>query len=106
MRIVLVLLLVLMPIVMTPTNTSACTGDMDCQVGSKCVKSRGQMYGVCVGGMSPGNKNDQVPVYNPLEINRPRTFGNTCSFNLDCGIGQKCVKELGKLDGVCLPRNR
>jgi len=70
MRIVLVLLLVLMPIVMTPTNTSACTFDTDCQVGSKCVKSLGQLYGVCVGGMFPGNKNDNVPVYNPLEINR------------------------------------
>ena len=34
---------------------SACSFDTDCQIGSKCLKQSGSIYGICAGGMSPGN---------------------------------------------------
>ena len=82
------------------TPAMACMFDLDCAVGSKCLKSRGNMYGVCAGGMSPGNSNDQKPVYDPMDLNG--TTGDTCSFDLDCGIGSKCLKS--GLYGVCVGR--
>ncbi len=80
----------------------ACSFDTDCQPGSRCVKSPGSIYGVCVGGISPGNRNDRVPVYDPLDLNG--TYGNTCSFDTDCGPGSVCVKSPGSIYGTCMRR--
>lgn len=80
----------------------ACSFDTDCQPGSKCVKERGQIYGVCMGGLFPGNTNDRQPVTAPLDPNQ--TTGNTCSFDVECGPGSKCVKNSGSINGVCLRR--
>ena len=80
----------------------ACMFDTDCQPGSKCVKKGGSIYGVCVGGISPGNSNDAVPVEAPLDING--TYGNTCSFNTDCGPGAICYKPNGGIYGTCMKR--
>jgi len=77
----------------------ACQFDTDCNPGSQCVKGNGQMYGACVGGISPGNKNDRQPVYAPLDVNK--TYGNTCSFDTDCGPGSSCVKR-GGIEGTCM----
>jgi len=79
----------------------ACSFDTDCQPGSKCLKNDGQIYGICVGGISPGNKNDQKPVSAPLDVNR--TYGNTCSFDTDCGPGSVCVKR-GGIEGTCMKK--
>ena len=68
----------------------ACSFDTDCSPGSKCIKSSGSIYGVCAGGISPGNSNDQQPVDDPLDTNR--TVGNTCSFDTVCGPGGKWCK--------------
>jgi hypothetical protein len=81
----------------------ACDFDTDCNPGSKCVKQNGQLHGVCAGGLFPGNNNDRKPVYAPLDINR--TYGNTCSFDTDCGPSSACVKEPGSIKGTCLPKN-
>ncbi|WP_411727465.1 hypothetical protein [Methyloglobulus sp.] len=82
-----------------PTVVMACSFDTDCNPGTKCAKESGSLYGVCVGGISPGNSNDSQPVYAPLDING--TYGNTCSFNTDCGPGSACVKQ-GCIEGVCM----
>ncbi len=76
----------------------ACSFDTDCSPGSQCVKSSGSIYGVCAGGLFPGNSNDRVPVTSPLDING--TVGNTCSFDTDCGPGSHCYKGSGNY-GTC-----
>ncbi len=80
--------------------TMACQFDTDCDPGSKCIKASGSIYGVCVGGISPGNSNDETPVYSPLDINK--TYGNTCQFDIDCGPGSVCVKSGGSIYGTCM----
>lgn len=82
-----------------PATIFACSFDTDCNPGSKCAKSSGSIYGICLGGISPGNSNDREPVKAPLDVNG--TYGNTCSFNTDCGPGSVCVKR-GGIEGVCM----
>jgi hypothetical protein len=90
-------------LVAPPQNALACMFDTDCQVGSKCVKAAGSIYGICAGGMYPGNQNDQQPVYAPLDLNQ--TYGDSCSFDTDCGPGSKCWKPQGNISGVCVKAN-
>lgn len=89
----------LVAILALPTTVLACSFDTDCSPGSQCAKASGSIYGVCIGGISPGNSNDRQPVYAPLDINR--TYGNTCSFDTDCGPGSVCVKQ-GGIQGACM----
>ena len=86
--------------VLIPSVSFACSFDTDCDPGSKCAKASGSIYGVCVGGISPGNRNDREPVYSPLDTNG--TYGNTCSFDTDCGPGSRCVKGRGSIEGACM----
>lgn len=95
------LLVVLSAILFSFSQSDACQFNTDCQPGSKCDKGSGSIYGVCVGGISPGNSNDRVPVYSPMDLNN--TYGNTCSFNTDCGPGSECVKS-GGIYGTCMKR--
>ena len=87
-------------VLVLPAVALACSFDTDCNPGSTCAKASGSIYGVCVGGISPGNSNDRQPVYAPLDTNR--TYGNTCSFNTDCGPGSVCVKSGSSIEGACM----
>lgn len=71
-------------------NAYACQADNDCAVGSRCVRTAGQLNGSCQGGGNPGNQNDKNPYRNPGDYSGKK--GNTCVINTDCGIGGKCVK--------------
>ncbi len=91
---------VLFALLLFASPAMACSFDTDCEIGSRCLKASGSLYGVCAFGLSPGNANDRQPVYSPLDLNR--TYGNTCSFDMDCGLGSRCVKGRGSIDGVCM----
>ncbi len=87
-------------LLLASTPTMACSFDTDCQPGSRCLKTSGNIYGVCVGGLSPGNANDQQPASSsPLDVNG--TYGNTCTFDTDCGPGSHCIKDIS-IQGVCM----
>jgi hypothetical protein len=85
---------------LAPSVALACSSTYDCQVGSKCVKERGALYGTCMGGMNPGNANDEQPVERPMDMNN--TYGNTCSTRYDCGSRYRCVKQRGSMYGTCV----
>jgi hypothetical protein len=86
--------------IVMPGLALACQFDTDCSPGSQCLKSSGSIYGVCAGGLSPGNDDDRQPVYDPLDPNE--SVGNTCSFDVDCGPGNRCLKSDGHIKGVCV----
>ena len=99
-RIILVAAILLASLFVLTQHAAACQFDTDCQPGSKCIKSMGQIYGICMGGIMPGNRHDRQPVYDPLDLNR--TYGNTCQFDTDCGPGSKCAKSSGSINGTCV----
>jgi hypothetical protein len=95
--------MLLLIVVWFPVNLAwSCAFDTDCQPGSRCVKAYGSIYGVCVGGISPGNRNDREPAHFPLDPNR--TYGNACQFDTDCGPESACGKGMGSIYGTCMRR--
>ena len=99
MKIVTIIILVVFIFIAVPIIVYACSFDTDCNVGSKCVKSPGSIYGICVGGLNPGNSNDKQPKKFFPDINGK--YGDTCSFDTDCGPGGKCIKGNG-IYGTCM----
>ena len=69
-------------------SSSACSFSMDCSPGSACIKPSGSTYSVCAAVLLPGNSYAQEPVPSPLDVNG--TFGNSCSFDTDCGPTSHC----------------
>jgi hypothetical protein len=103
LRLLALLVLAVVAVGLGADSVLACQFNTDCEPGSRCLKGRG-LYGVCAGGLFPGNAHDRVPVYDPLDPNQ--TVGNTCSFNTDCGPGSFCFKKPGAIEGVCLRKPR
>lgn len=81
-------------------SSLACQFNTDCSPGSRCVKASGSLYGICAGGLFPGNSNDRAPA--KFIPDPAGTIGNTCSFNVDCGPGNACMKSGGSIHGVCV----
>lgn len=72
--------ILLSTIVFAPSIAFACMFDADCDLGSRCIKERGENYGVCA---------DRIP------------SSNACTFDADCDLGGKCKKERGETNGIC-----
>jgi hypothetical protein len=89
--------IVLMGMAISFSIANACQFNTDCDVGSKCIKRSGGLYGYCMGGMNPGNSYDREPA---TDIRGGG--GWTCSFNTDCDPGYMCAKS--GLQGVCVKR--
>lgn len=77
-----------------PSVSLACTNDIDCNVGSKCVKPSGSwsVNGVCVA--PPLGAPYTPPSFQPHRV-------SGCQFNTDCPTGSMCYVEQGQLYGVC-----
>jgi hypothetical protein len=78
----------------------SCEFDTDCSPGNQCLKSSGEIYGICTGGIDPGNNHDAQPVYSSTDLNN--TTGNTCTFDIDCGPGSICLKGNSSIEGACV----
>lgn len=83
------------------TNLFACYSDYQCGFGRVCVKPENSfsMDGICVTPVDEfGNKDYGARMEQEIG---PREIEG-CSWNTDCDIGFKCLKEAGQLEGVCV----
>lgn len=81
------------------TSANTCRSDTDCNPEASCLKATGSVYGVCGEDVSPGNGTGLQPGNAPLDLEG--TSGNTCQFDIDCGLGSSCVKSSG-IYGMCM----
>lgn len=86
-------------LMLVSTGAFACMLDSDCAPFSECVVPDGNLYGVCAGGMRPGNSYDRKPVRDAFDPSSK--VGKTCQHDLQCGIGATCVMGPYDLLGVC-----
>jgi hypothetical protein len=73
----------------------ACESESDCLPDSQCLKTSGSLYGMCAAARSPDGS-DQL-----ASSPGNRTWGNTCTFDVDCAPGTHCFKE-GSAEGFCM----
>jgi hypothetical protein len=91
-----------------PAPALCCSFTADCAPGSVCLNVPSNPhpeFGVCIGGLSPGNDHDRDPVLPTKGIQDvDGTYGNTCLSDSGCGTDSKCAKDPGAIQGVCLSR--
>lgn len=84
------------------TNLFACYSDTDCGVGNVCVKPQDSysISGTCITPVDEHGNQDFDIQFEEEGIGPREVQG--CSFNTDCDVGFKCMKEAGQLDGICV----
>lgn len=77
---------------------SACTHDLECGAGGRCVKAAGAIYGTCVRDVLPSS-----PPETPSPLEGTTTAAKQpCAFDADCGTGRACLKTSATAHGMCV----
>jgi hypothetical protein len=82
-----------------PGEASACEGDGDCPGHSRCVRSFGQLSGVCERAASSSERREPRRVGDPREPGG--SVGAPCDFESDCADGLRCVRQSGTRQKSC-----
>lgn len=85
-------------LLLAPALAEACTQDFDCGARSRCVKSAGAIYGMCVRDVLPADPAPgPVPLAGVIPLDKEH-----CTFDADCGAGRACVRASATAPGVCV----
>lgn len=76
---------------------AACTQDLECGAGARCVKSTGAIYGQCVRDVLSGAPAD-APNASRTTASAPRR----CAFDSDCEKDATCLKASADAPGLCV----
>lgn len=89
-----------MPVSPVGEATKECYSDIECGVGNKCVKARGDINitGTCV---TPSNNFGTPIIDTSTPRSQPRNVAG-CSFDTDCPIGFSCMKRDFQIYGICV----
>jgi hypothetical protein len=80
-------------------DAPACQTDRDCGGAGRCVKTWGQIDGVCERGLPPIQGDDPRPVGHP---DRPRSAeGQACELTVDCVQGLVCAMQPNTSARIC-----
>ncbi len=78
-------------ILLLSTDARACQNDRDCGAASRCVRTPGQLDGVCERGLAPIQGDDPRRIGHP---DRPQGLeGQVCELTVDCVQGLFCVMQ-------------
>lgn len=79
---------------------AACTQDLECGAGARCVKSTGAIYGQCVRDVLSGSPADASALPRAT-----RSAPRRCAFDGDCGKDATCLKMSSDAPGMCVKQH-
>jgi len=96
-------IITLLTILLFSNTALACMSDYDCGYGNKCIKPAGSisLSGTCITPTDQFGNRDFNSSYDNWGSGYGPTNVNGCSFDIDCPIGFKCLKQVGALEGIC-----
>ena len=88
------------PVSPVSKETKSCYSDIECGIGRRCVKARGDINitGICV---TPSDEFGTPQIDTSTPRTQPRNVTG-CSFDTDCSIGFSCMKRSGQIYGICV----
>ncbi|HEY8152881.1 MAG TPA: hypothetical protein VII72_01995 [Myxococcota bacterium] len=86
-------------ILLLGVDAVACQTDTDCSAASRCIRTFGQLEGVCERGISPVQGVERRPLGAP---GTPKgEEGHPCELEEDCGSGLHCVAKTDSTTRIC-----
>lgn len=88
------------PLSPVSSGTKDCFSDIDCGIGKRCIKARGDINitGTCV---TPSDEFGTPQIDTSTPRSQPTNVAG-CSFDTDCPIGFSCMKRSGQIYGICV----